>query len=298
MAKKCGFVALIGSPNAGKSTLLNRYVGSKISIVSQKVQTTRTKITGITIHNKTQLIFIDTPGIFAPKKRLDKAMVSAAWQGADNSDCVVLMVDAARGVNDDVISIVENLKKCEKQAILVLNKVDKINPAILLEMAQTLSAHGVFSDVFMISAKNGSGTEDLLNLLSEKMPKGPWLYPDDHLSDVPMRILAADITREKILESVHDEIPHKLTVETEKWEEFNDGTVKIHQVIFVQTDGHKSILLGAGGKKIKHIGIKSREEISNLLDRDAHLKLFVKVRKKWQENPERYQNLGLDFNSK
>ncbi|MCT4575337.1 MAG: GTPase Era [Alphaproteobacteria bacterium] len=297
MPKRCGFVALIGSPNAGKSTLLNRYVGSKISIVSQKVQTTRSKITGITIHNKTQLIFIDTPGIFAPKKRLDKAMVSAAWQGADNADCILFLVDASSGINDDVIAIVENLKKCDKQAILVLNKVDKIDPKILLGLAQNLSAYGVFSDVFMISAKTGSGTDDLLNLLAEKMPKGTWLYPDDHLSDMPLRFLTSEITREKILESVHDEIPYKLTVETEKWEEMKNGSVKIHQIIFVQTNSHKAILLGEGGKKIKHIGIKSRQDISNLISKDVHLKLFVKVRKKWQDNPERYRNLGLEFHS-
>lgn len=295
MTKKCGFVALIGSPNSGKSTLLNTYVGSKISIVSKKIQTTRSKITGIKIHNKTQLIFIDTPGIFSPKKRLDKAMVSAAWQGADNADCIVLLVDASRPIDDDIMSIIENLKKCHKQAILAINKVDAINPEILLGIAKTLSAEGVFSDVFMISALTGSGTKDLLDLLAEKMPNGPWLYPDDHLSDVPLRFLVADITREKILHSVHEEVPHKLTVETEKWEENKNGSVHIHQVIFVESEGHKAILIGEGGKKIKHIGIKSREDMANLLDKEVHLKLFVKVRKNWQDNPERYANLGLDF---
>jgi len=293
--KKCGFVALIGNSNAGKSTLLNRYVGSKVSIVSHKVQTTRSKITGIKIHNNSQIIFIDTPGIFSPKQKFDEAMVSAAWQSAENADCIVFMVDSSRPLNEDVFNIINTLKDANKKAVLVFNKVDKIDPKILLGMAHQLTVEGVFSDVFMVSAKTGSGTEDLVDFLADKMPKGPWLYPEDHLSDVPLRMLAADITREKILDSVHDEVPHQLTVETEQWEELKDDSVRIHQVIYVPNVNHKAIILGAGGKKIKHIGIKAREEISNLVDRKVHLKLFIKVRKDWQETPERYTNLGLDF---
>ena len=294
---RCGFVALVGAPNAGKSTLLNQMVGTKVSIVSPKVQTTRTRVLGICIENQSQIAFIDTPGIFAPKRRLDRAMVAAAWGGANDADEIVLLIDAAKGISADAEEIIRTLKETKRTAILALNKVDQVKKPVLLELAAKLDQEGVFSDVFMISALEGTGVGDLLKFLAQKVPEGPWHYPEDQVSDLPERMLAAEITREKVFLLLKQELPYRITVETEKWEERKDGSVKIDQIIYVQKDGHKRIVLGKGGQQIKKIGELARRELEEILDCKVHLFLFVKVRDSWEDDPARYRHWGLDFNA-
>lgn len=292
---RCGFVALLGAPNAGKSTLLNRMVGAKVSIVTPKVQTTRTRVLGIAARGETQLIFVDTPGIFQPRRRLDRSMVAAAWAGAADADIVVLLVDAEKGLNEDVRRIVEGLETAGRKAILALNKIDLVKRETLLALSASLNESGVFTDTFMISAANGDGVEDLADLLAVRLPEGPWLYPEDQLSDMAERQLAAEITREKLFLQLRQELPYALTVETEEWEDRADGSVRISQVIYVQRDSQKSIVLGKGGKMIKTVGAAAREELEATLDCRVHLFLFVKVREKWVDDPERYRDWGLDF---
>jgi len=294
-SRRCGFVALIGAPNTGKSTLLNRLVGAKVSIVTPKVQTTRTRVLGITLRGAAQVIFIDTPGIFQPRRRLDRAMVAAAWSGAADADLVVLLVDAEKGVTGDTGRIVEGLGKAGRKAILALNKIDLVRRESLLALSAELNETGIFTDTFMISAATGDGVDDLMDALITRLPEGPWLYPEDQLSDMPERLLAAEITREKLFLQLRQELPYALTVETEEWEERPDGSVRVGQVIYVQRDSQKAIVLGRGGQRIKSVGAAAREELEGMLGCKVHLFLFVKVREKWGEDPERYRDWGLDF---
>ncbi len=292
---RSGFVALIGAPNAGKSTLLNRLVGAKVSIVSRKVQTTRAPVRGVAIEGSSQIVFVDTPGIFAPRRRLDRAMVSAAWSGARDADLVLVLIDARKGIGADEASILETLGDVTKPKWLLLNKVDAIEPPVLLELAATLNARADFDQTFMISALTGSGCDDLRQALADAMQPGPWFYPEDQLSDLPMRMLAAEITREKLYERLHQELPYASTVETEKWEERKDGSVRIEQVIYVERDSQKKIVLGKGGSAIKAISMAARTELAELIEQPVHLFLFVKVRENWGDDPERYREMGLDF---
>jgi GTP-binding protein Era len=294
---RCGFAAILGATNAGKSTLVNRIVGAKVSIVTHKVQTTRARVLGVMVEDDAQIVLVDTPGIFNPKRRLDRAMVQAAWQGADDADITVLVVDAKRGASDDVMAILERLENVKTPRILVLNKIDLVERATLLELAARLNESGLFSDTFMVSATNGDGIRDLVANISAHMPEGPWLYPEDQLTDMPNRLLAAEITREKAFLRLHQELPYSLTVETEAWEERRDGSVKIDQTIYVTRDGHKGIVLGKGGATLKAIGKESRTELEELLGCRVHLFLFVKVREGWLDDPERFRNIGLDFNT-
>lgn len=295
---RCGFVGIIGAPNAGKSTLVNQLVGAKVSIVSPKVQTTRVRVMGIVNHGAAQVIFVDTPGIFAPKKRLEKAMVAAAWQGMQDAEVTILLVDASKGrVNDDTRAIIERLKQTGRKIILALNKIDMVKKEKLLEFAQALNAEGIFSDVYMVSALSGDGVERMMNDIARRMPEGPWMFGEDQISDMPMRLLAAEITREKIFLQLGDELPYASTVETESWEDFDDGSVKVSQTIYVMRDTQKAIVLGKGGMRIKKIGQAAREELEEILERRVHLSLFVKVREKWTDDPARYSAWGLDFNS-
>jgi len=293
----CGFFALIGAPNVGKSTLINHVVGAKVSIVSSKVQTTRTRVLGITIRDQSQIIFIDTPGIFSPKRRLDRAMVASAWGGASDADCVILLVDAKFGIDTETQVIIDGLTKVNRKVIVAINKIDIVKKPVLLSLVATLSAIEIFSETFMISAETGDGVDDLLSYLSNLLPNGPWLYPEDQISDMPSRLLAAEITREKIYQQLHQELPYVLTVETDKWVQGDDGSAKVYQIIIVQKPGQKAIVLGKGGAKIKKIGELARKELENLFGHRVHLFLFVKVRQKWGDDPERYTEWGLDFNA-
>ncbi len=293
---RCGFVALVGAPNAGKSTLLNTVVGQKLSIVSPKVQTTRRRVLGIATAGVSQIIFVDTPGIFAPKRRLDRAMVAAAWQGAGDADLVVVLVDASSGkVDEDSAGLVARLKQERRTAILALNKIDLIRRDRLLALSARLNEEGVFTETFMISALTGNGVGDLQKLLAARVPSGPWHFPEDQLTDMPMRLLAAEITREKLFLQLYQELPYSSTVETETWEEFKDGSVRIAQVIFVERDSQRAIVIGKGGARIRSLGESSRRELEEMLERRVHLKLFVKVREDWTDDPERYREMGLDF---
>ena len=298
---RCGFIALIGAPNAGKSTLLNQLVGHKLAIVTPKVQTTRSRLLGITLLDDTQLIFIDTPGIFAPRRRLDRAMVAAAWAGSADADATVCLVDvsavAGSRSDRDAQAIVERLGRAGRRAILALNKIDLVRRDKLLGLADALFKAGPFDHVFMISGLTGSGIGDLKRHLAASLPPGPWLFPADQLSDAQERWLAAEITREQVFLQLHDELPYAATVETETWQERKDGSVRIDQVIYVQRPGQRAIALGEGGRKIKAIGVKARAELEALLDRRVHLFLFVKVRDNWLDDPERFAALGLDFNA-
>lgn len=299
----CGFVAVLGAPNAGKSTLVNRVVGQKVSIVSPKVQTTRAKVLGIVMDGPVQMIFVDTPGIFAPKRRLDRAMVAAAWTGAGDADQVLLMVDVSRkNIDDDTRRIIDGLKQHKRKAVLVLNKIDQVKERErLLAKTADLNALGnedgeaLFTDTFMISAEKGDGVDDLVAELARRMPKGPHHYPEDHITDAPQRFLAAEITREHLFRQLHEEVPYALTVETEAWEEFKDGSVKITQVIFVAKEGQKAIVIGKGGAKIKAIREAAQREMQQAFERQVHLFLFIKVRGSWADDPERYREMGLDF---
>jgi len=296
-APRCGYVALIGAPNAGKSTLLNRLVGQKLAIVTPKVQTTRSRLLGIATDGNTQLIFVDTPGIFAPRRRLERAMVAAAWAGASDADVTVLLVDAARGLDPDTRQIVGRLAAVKRPAVLALNKIDLVRRDTLLGLAAEASKLAAFERVFMISGLSGDGVEDLRRHLSELMPRGPFLFPPDQLSDAPERFLAAEVTREQVFLQLHDELPYSATVETEDWQERPDGSVRIEQVIYVRRPGQRAIVLGEGGKRIKAIGARARAELGAMLDRKVHLFLFVKVREGWLDDPERYRAIGVDFNA-
>jgi GTPase len=293
---RCGYVALIGAPNAGKSTLLNRLVGQKLAIVSPKVQTTRSRLLGIATEGEAQLIFVDTPGIFEPRRRLDRAMVAAAWAGVSDADVTVLLVDAARGVDDDAVRIIERLKSAKRPAVLALNKIDLVRREILLGLTDQLSKVGDFTQIFMISGLTGDGVDDLYRHLAATVPEGPFLFPPDQLSDAPERFLAAEVTREQVFLQLHDELPYSATVETESWQERPDGSVRVEQVIYVRRPSQRAIVLGEGGKRIKTIGARARAELGAMLDRKVHLFLFVKVRDNWLEDPERYRAIGVDFN--
>ena len=293
--KVCGFVALVGAPNAGKSTLLNALVGSKIAIVTHKVQTTRSRLVGVAVHDDAQMIFVDTPGIFTAKKRLERAMVAAAWEGANDADIVILLVDCTHKIDDSTRTIAEGLKQSSKKTILALNKIDVVKRDTLLAMAQELNDLGDFEETLMISAKTGNGLSDLQNKIANFLPKGPWLYPEDHLTDITERVLASEITREKFFERFHEELPYAATIETERWKDLKDGSVRIEQVIYVERDSQKAIVIGKGGKGLKTIGKMAREELEELLDRKVHLFIFVKVRKGWSDDKERYRNMGLDW---
>jgi GTP-binding protein Era len=294
-ATRCGFVAVVGVPNAGKSTLVNALVGSKVSIVSRKVQTTRTLVRGIATEGDTQIIFVDTPGIFAPKRRLDTAMVRSAWSGAADADVVVLIVDARRGIDAEVEAILARLADLPLPKVLALNKIDLMERPALLQLAETLNARLAFADTFMISALNGDGLGKVREKLAAMMKPGPWLYPEDQISDAPLRSLAAEITREKILERLHDELPYQITVETEQWKDMADGSARIEQTIYVTRDSHKKIVIGEKGQMLKSIGTAARREIAEAAETKVHLFLFVKVREKWTDDPERYREMGLEF---
>jgi len=298
LATHCGFVALIGAPNAGKSTLLNQLVGAKVSIVSRKVQTTRTVIRGIALEGASQVIFVDTPGIFAPKRRLDRAMVTSAWGGAGDADAICLLVDARKGVDDEVEAILAKLPQLRAPKILVLNKIDSIDHERLLGLAADLNTRLPFSETFMISALKGYGVPKFREKLAALMPPGPWLYPEDQISDAPLRALAAEITREKLFERLHDELPYQSTVETELWKDQPDGSARVEQTIFVTREGQKKIVIGEGGKTIKSIGSAARKEIMEAAEQKVHLFLFVKVRENWGDDPERYREMGLEFPKK
>jgi GTP-binding protein Era len=293
--RRCGYVALIGAPNAGKSTLLNQLVRAKVSIVTPKVQTTRARVLGIVVEATTQLIFVDTPGIFAPKRRLERAMVAAAWSGAHDADIVVLLIDAARGIDADTRRIIDGLKTAGRRAVLALNKVDIVKPEKLLGLAETLAKDGIFEPIFMISGLTGSGVDDLRDHLVNSLPAGPFLFPEDQLSDMPQRLLAAEATREQVFLQLHDELPYSSTVETESWEQFKNGSVKISQTIYVQRDSQKAIVLGHEGGQIKRIGARARLELERLFGHRVHLFLFVKVREGWTEDRERYDAMRLDW---
>jgi GTP-binding protein Era len=293
---RCGFVAIIGAPNAGKSTLVNQLVGTKVSIVSHKVQTTRVPIRGIALENRSQIIFVDTPGIFAPRRRLDRAMVDAAWGGAGDADIIGLVVDAQRGLDEGVMAILSRLENVLSPRILILNKVDRLrDKERLLKLATEILRRLKFDEVFMVSALDGDGVAQLKTHLARAMPEGPWHYPEDEVSDAPMRLLAAEITREKIYHWLHDELPYAITVETTSWTERKDKSVRIEQTIFVERDSQKAIVLGKGGRTVKQISTEARAEITDIVERPVHLFLFVKVREGWEDDPERYREMGLEF---
>ncbi|TFV43790.1 GTPase Era [Bradyrhizobium niftali] len=294
-ATRCGFVALIGAPNVGKSTLVNALVGAKVTIVSRKVQTTRALIRGIVIENNAQIILVDTPGIFSPKRRLDRAMVSTAWSGAHDADLVCVLLDAKTGIDEEAEAILAKAASVNHEKILVINKVDLVQREKLLALAQAANERMPFAKTFMIAAISGDGVDDIRSTLAEMVPPGPFLYPEDQMSDAPMRHLAAEITREKIYRKLHQELPYQSTVETDKWEERKDKSVRIEQTIFVERESQRKIVLGKGGATIKSIGADSRKEISEILGVPVHLFLFVKVRENWGDDPDRYREMGLEF---
>jgi GTPase len=298
MTTRAGFVALIGEPNAGKSTLLNAMVGAKVSIVTHKVQTTRTRIRGVAIEGEAQIVFVDTPGLFRPRRRLDRAMVAAAWGGAGDADIVVLMVEAHRGITPGVEAILDRLADQLPQGrsvALAINKIDRVRAETLLPLSAALNERRDFAATFLISAERGHGIADLRRWLAERMPEGPWLYPEDQIADLPMRMIAAEITREKLTLRLHQELPYELTVETEGWEDRKDGSTRIDQIVYVARDGHKGIVLGHKGETIKVIGQLARAELETFLERRVHLFLQVKVRPNWLEEAARYSEMGLDF---
>ena len=294
---RAGFVALIGEPNAGKSTLLNRMVGAKVSIVTHKVQTTRARIRGVALHGASQIVFVDTPGLFRPRRRLDRAMVAAAWSGAADADVIVLLIEAHRGLTDGVKTILASLadKVQGRPVALAINKIDRVKAETLLALTEQMNAAFPFRRTFMISAERGYGCDDLKEWLASEMPESPWLYPEDQIADLPMRMIAAEMTREKLTLRLHQELPYELTVETENWEERPDGSARIDQVIYVARDGHKGIVLGKGGETLKAVGQAARAELEEFMGRRAHLFLTVKVRPNWLDEAERFTEMGLDF---
>jgi len=294
---RAGFVALIGEPNAGKSTLLNRMVGAKVSIVTHKVQTTRARIRGVALHGASQIVFVDTPGLFRPRRRLDRAMVAAAWSGAADADVIVLLIEAHRGLTDGVKTILASLadKVQGRPVALAINKIDRVKAETLLALTEQMNAAFPFRWTFMISAERGYGCDDLKDCLASEMPESPWLYPEDQIADLPMRMIAAEMTREKLTLRLHQELPYELTVETENWEERPDGSARIDQVIYVARDGHKGIVLGKGGETLKAVGQAARAELEEFMGRRAHLFLTVKVRPNWLDEAERFTEMGLDF---
>lgn len=295
--QSAGFIALIGEPNAGKSTLLNRMVGAKVSIVTHKVQTTRARIRGVAMEGNAQLVFVDTPGLFQPRRRLDRAMVAAAWGGASDADVVVLLIEAHRGVTEGVERILEGLAEVGqgRKVALAINKIDRVEAPVLLGLTQKLNELYPFAETFMISAEKGHGVDVLRKWLADELPEGPWLYPEDQIADLPMRMIAAEMTREKLTLRLHQELPYQLTVETENWEERKDGSCKIDQLVYVMRDGHKGIVLGSGGETIKAVGKAAREELVEFLGRKVHLFIQIKVRPNWLEDSERYSEMGLNF---
>jgi GTP-binding protein Era len=292
---RCGFVALIGAPNAGKSTLVNRLVGTKVSIVSRKVQTTRSIVRGIALAGRSQIVFVDTPGIFTPKRRLDRAMVETAWGGARDADLVALLIDAAKGIDKEVAALLETLSAIAQPKILLLNKIDTVKREALLSLIGEANQAVAFDRTFMISALTGAGLDDLIAWFAAAVPAGPWLYPADEVSDVPLRQLAAEITREKLFERLHQELPYQATVETDQWTDQKDGSVRIEQTVFVTRDSQKKIVIGKGGATIKAISMAARREIGEIAEKPVHLFLFVKVREKWADDPERYRAMGIEF---
>lgn len=298
MTTRAGFVALIGEPNAGKSTLLNRMVGAKVSIVTHKVQTTRARIRGIAMEGEAQIVFVDTPGLFRPRRRLDRAMVKAAWGGAADADIVVLLIEAHRGLTEGVQAILDRVAAelpKGKPVALAINKIDRVKAEALLKLAEEMNAAYPFARTFMISAERGHGVEDLKEWLGAELPEGTWFYPEDQIADLPLRMIAAEVTREKLTLRLHEELPYQLTVETERWEEKKDGSARIDQVVYVARDGHKGIVLGHKGETIKAVGQAARAELMEFLDRPVHLFVQVKVRENWQEERERYSEMGLEF---
>jgi len=292
---RCGFVALIGAPNAGKSTLLNALVGSKVTIVSHKVQTTRALIRGITLEGNAQLIFVDTPGIFAPKRRLDRAMVTTAWSGAHDADLIGVLIDARKGIDEEAEALLDRLADVKPTKILILNKIDLVPRATLLLLTKIANEKAKFDSTFMISALTGDGVADLKTWLADRMPPSPWLYPPDQMSDAPVRQLAAEITREKLFERLHQELPYHSTVETESWKELRGGDIRVEQTIYVERESQRKIVIGKGGQTLKSIGESSRREIAEIVEHKVHLFLFVKVREGWGDDPERYRAMGLEF---
>jgi GTPase len=292
---RCAFVALIGAPNVGKSTLVNALVGAKVTIVSPKVQTTRTLVRGIAVEGQAQLVFVDTPGIFAPRRRLDRAMVTSAWTGAHDADIVALMIDAKRGLDEETEAILGKLSDVKGRKILVLNKVDLVAKPNLLALAQDANGRAEFAATFMVSALSGDGIGDLKAWLAAHAPEGPWHYPEDQISDAPLRSLAAEITREQVFNRLHQELPYRSTVETDVWKELRDGSVRIEQTIYVERESQRKIVLGKGGASIKAIGAAARTEIARIIEQPVHLFLFVKVREGWGDDPERFREMGLEF---
>ena len=297
MSTRAGFVALIGEPNAGKSTLTNRMVGAKVSIVTHKVQTTRARIRGVALSGDSQLVFVDTPGLFRPRRRLDRAMVAAAWGGAADADIIVLLIEAHRGITEGVERILEGLEEISqgRRVALAINKIDMVKAEKLLALSEEVNSRFAFERTFMISAEKGHGAKDLKDWLAAELPEGPWLYPEDQIADLPMRMIAAEMTREKLTLRLHQELPYQLTVETEAWEERKDGSARIDQMIYVARDGHKGIVLGKKGETIKAVSTAAREELEEFLGRRVHLFLQVKVRPNWLEEAERYSEMGLEF---
>lgn len=294
-ATRCGFVALIGAPNAGKSTLVNALVGTKVSIVTHKVQTTRALVRGIALESDAQIVFVDTPGIFRPRRRLDRAMVTTAWGGAKDADVVAVLIDARKGIDDEAAALFDVLAEVKLPKLLVLNKIDLVRRDSLLALAADANARIPFERTFMVSALTGDGLKDFLSYLSGVVPPGPWLYPEDQVSDIPLRQLAAEVTREKLMMRLHDELPYEAHVETEQWKELRGGSVRIEQTIYVERDSQKKIVIGNGGETIKAISSAARQEIAGIVERPVHLFLFVKVRGAWADDPERYREMGLDF---
>jgi GTPase len=293
--RRCGFVALIGAPNVGKSTLINALVGTKVAIVSHKVQTTRALLRGIATEGTAQLIFVDTPGIFAPKRRLDRAMVTTAWSGAHDADVVGVLIDVRRGIDEETDALLGRLADVRKSKLLILNKIDLVNKPALLTLAKSANERGKFEATFMISALKGDGVADVRQWLAQRAPEGPWHYPADEVSDAPLRQLAAEITREQLYRRLHQELPYQSTVETESWKELRDGAVRIEQIVYVERDSQKKIVLGKGGATIKAIGADARRAIALAIEQPVHLFLFVKVRQGWGDDPERYREMGLEF---
>ncbi len=294
-ATRAGFVAVLGAPNTGKSTLVNRLVGAKVTIVSPKVQTTRSRIRGIRVIDRVQIVFVDTPGIFVPRRRFERAMVHAAWSGAGDADAILLLVDAQRGITVETASIIERLRERGRAILVALNKVDVVPRRTLLPLAAAVGETGLSAEIFMISALDGDGTDDLLGVLAARMPPGPWLYPEDQLTDISERLLAAEITREQLFLQLRQELPYAVAVETEGWTQARDGSVRVEQVVYVQRGSHKGMVLGKGGRRIKAIGAAARVELAEILGRPIHLMLFVKVREHWSDDPERYRDIGLDY---